>query len=65
MLKIMFLDKNLLLGSETVSHTVVVLQEAPEEGWGNVWGDIEEPLIDQKSDVLAIVLEQLRELRVL
>lgn len=42
-----------------------VLQEAPEEGWGNVWWDIEESLVDQQSDMLNVVLEQLRELRVL
>lgn len=54
-----------MLGLETMSYTVVVLQEAPEEGWGNVWRDIEEPLVDQQSDVLVTVLEQLRELRVL
>lgn len=63
--KITFLDKKVLLGLETMSYTVVVLQEAPEEGWGNVWRDIEEPLVDQQSDVLVTVLEQLRELRVL
>ena len=59
------MTRKVLLGLETMSYTVVVLQQAPEEGRGNVWRDIEEPLVDQQSDVLVTVLEQLRELRVL